>query len=93
MSTEFINTHYYIISITILLLAIGAFFLSFEKRKPQAKEIITIAVMSAIAVASRAAFMMLPFFKPMNAIVMITGRLELFPILVLFSTNTWRKRL
>ena len=73
MSTEFINTHYYIISITILLLAIGAFFLSFEKRKPQAKEIITIAVMSAIAVASRAAFMMLPFFKPMNAIVMITG--------------------
>lgn len=73
MSTEFINTHYYIISITILLLAIGAFFLSFEKRKPQAKEIITIAVMSAIAVASRAAFVMLPFFKPMCAIVMITG--------------------
>lgn len=73
MSKELINTHYYIISILILLLSIGVFFLSFEKRKPQAKEIITIAVMSAIAVASRAAFVILPFFKPMSAIVMITG--------------------
>lgn len=73
MSRELINTHYYIISVIILILAIGIFFLRFEKRKPQAKEIITLVVMSAIAVASRAAFVMLPFFKPMSAIVMITG--------------------
>ena len=33
------------------------------------------------------------FSKFVLSIVMITGRLELFPILVLFSTNTWRKRL
>ena len=33
----------------------------------------TIAVMSAVAVASRAGFIMVPFFKPLTGIVMITG--------------------
>ena len=45
----------------------------FEHRKPQARELIVIAVMSAIAVVGRVAFFMLPQFKPMVAIVMITG--------------------
>lgn len=33
------------------------------------------------------------FSKLILSIVMITGRLELFPILVLFSPRTWKKRL
>ena len=73
MSKEFINQNYYLISILIILLAFAVFFFCYEKRKPQAREIVTLAVMSAIAVASRAAFAMIPFFKPMVGIVMITG--------------------
>lgn len=64
---------YYLISLLLIVLSIGVFFFSFEKRKPQAREIVTLAVMCAIAVASRAAFMMIPHFKPMTGIIMITG--------------------
>lgn len=45
----------------------------FEKRRPQARELVTIAVMCAIAVASRAAFIWIDNFKPILAIIIITG--------------------
>ena len=45
----------------------------FENRKPQARELVIIAVLSAIAVAGRGAFFMLPQFKPVIAIVIIAG--------------------
>lgn len=64
---------YYITSVLMIVCSMVPFFLSFEKRKPQAREIVTLAVMCAIAVASRAAFIMIPHFKPMVGIIMITG--------------------
>lgn len=64
---------YYFISMLIITYAIVPFLLVFEKRAPQARELIVIAVMSAIAVAGRAAFFMLPQFKPVVAIVIIAG--------------------
>ena len=73
MSMELINTHYYLVSVIGIFLAFGVFLLGFERRKPQARELVTLAVMSGIAVASRAAFIMIPFFKPMTGIIMITG--------------------
>ena len=73
MSKQLINSHYYLISIVMILAAFAVFFFSYEKKKPQAREIVTLAVMSAIGVASRAAFAMVPFFKPMSGIIMITG--------------------
>ena len=73
MSKELINSNYYLISLVVILLSFLFFVFSFEKRRPQAKEIVTLAVMSGIAVASRAAFVMIPFFKPMSGVVMITG--------------------
>lgn len=73
MFKELINQNYYLISVLIIVLSFAVFFFSYEKRKPQAREIVTLAVMSAIAVASRAIFAMIPFFKPMMGIVMITG--------------------
>lgn len=73
MWREFVNTHYYILCVLLILISMGIFFISFEKRKPKAREVICIAVMSALAVASRAAFIMIPHFKPMIAIIMITG--------------------
>ena len=49
------------------------FCMVFEKRKPQAREIVVISVLCGIAVAGRAAFFSLPFFKPVVAIVIISG--------------------
>ncbi|MBS5938812.1 MAG: ECF transporter S component [Clostridium sp.] len=49
------------------------FFSLFERRKSRAREIVPIAVMSAIAAIGRFAFAMIPQFKPVAAIVIITG--------------------
>lgn len=49
------------------------FFLSFEKRKPAAREVVLIAVMTAFSVAGRVIFAVIPFFKPVTAVVMIAA--------------------
>lgn len=64
---------FYLSGLTIIVLTIVAFFLHFESRKPQARELVLLAVLCALAVASRAAFGFVPHFKPMLAIVMLTG--------------------
>lgn len=64
---------YYLISILIILYVMVPFFLVFENRNPKVREIMVIAVLSAIAVAGRSAFFMLPQFKPVVAIVIISG--------------------
>lgn len=73
MSRELINNYYYVAIIVVMLASFAVFFFSYERKKPKAREIVTLAVMSAIAVASRAVFVMIPFFKPMSGIIMITG--------------------
>jgi energy-coupling factor transport system ATP-binding protein len=64
---------YLVSSLLLIFYIMVPFFLSFERRKPQAREVVLIAVMIAIAVASRAAFFMVPQFKPMLAIIIIAG--------------------
>lgn len=64
---------YYVVSLVILLWSMLPFFLLFEKRRPQARELVTIAVMAALAAAARAAFIWAPSFKPITGIVIITG--------------------
>ncbi len=64
---------YYFISLMVLIEAMVPFFVAFENRKPKVREIVTIAVMCALAVTGRAAFFMLPNFSPVVAIVMIAG--------------------
>ncbi len=64
---------YYFISLLIILETLIPFLTVFEQRKPDAKELIVISVICAIAVAGRAAFYMLPQFKPVVAIVIIAG--------------------
>ena len=64
---------FYLSGLTIIVLTIAAFFLHFESRKPQARELVLLAVLCALAVASRVAFGFVPHFKPMLAIVMLTG--------------------
>ncbi|MEG0257105.1 MAG: ECF transporter S component [Christensenella sp.] len=69
----FEDRNYYLISIIIVALSIIPFALVFESRKPQARELVIIAVLVAIAVAGRAAFFAVPQFKPVVAIVIIAG--------------------
>ncbi|QGQ95053.1 ECF transporter S component [Paenibacillus psychroresistens] len=64
---------YYFISLLIVLYTMIPFFMVFENRKPQARELIVIATLASIGVAGRAAFFMLPQFKPVVAIVIIAG--------------------
>lgn len=64
---------YYFISLLIILFTMVPFAMVFEQRKPQARELIVIAALTSIAVAGRAAFFMLPQFKPVVAIVIIAG--------------------
>ncbi len=64
---------YYFISLCIIITAMIPFVMVFEDRKPQAREIILISVLVVIATAGRAAFFMLPNFKPVTAIIIIAG--------------------
>ena len=64
---------YYFISLLILLECMLPFFLIFEGRKPQARELVLIAVLVAMNVAGRAAFFMLPEFKPVVAMTILAG--------------------
>ena len=64
---------YYFISLMLILEAVIAFFLSFEGRRPHMRDIMTIAVMSAITALSRAMFYMVPAVKPMAALTIISG--------------------
>ena len=64
---------YYFISLLIWLECMLPFFLIFEGRKPQARELVLIAVLVALNVAGRAAFFMLPEFKPVVAMTILAG--------------------
>ena len=77
--TIFIGTTYLkdekflFISLLVLLECMLPFFLIFEGRKPQPRELVIIAVMCAIVIAGRSAFAPLPQIKPVLALVIISG--------------------
>ena len=64
---------YYFISFCVLIECMLPFFLVFEGRKPQARELVIVAVLCAMGIAGRAAFFMLPQFKPVAALTVIAG--------------------
>ena len=63
---------YYLTSTLIIMEMLIPFFLKFEGRKPQARELVVLAVMCALAVAARVAIP-IPNFKAIYAIIMIAG--------------------
>lgn len=72
--STFLNTGKYLfVSLLVMLEASLPFYLMFEGRKPKARELVTVAVLIAAAVAGRSAFFMLPQFKPVLAVVVISG--------------------
>ncbi|HIR32343.1 MAG TPA: ECF transporter S component [Candidatus Faecousia faecavium] len=72
LGTQLSGRWYYLTSTMMIVEVMIPFFLAFETRRPQARELVTLAVMCALAVASRVV-MLIPNFKPMTAIIMITG--------------------
>ena len=63
---------YYLTSTLIIVELLIPFFLTFEGRRPQARELVVIAVMCALAAAARVAIP-IPNFKAIYAIIMIAG--------------------
>ena len=99
--TLFDDRKYFVISLAIAVYCMLPFFLIFEGRKPQARELLTIAVLVAIAVAGRAAFFMVPSFKPVVAVTIISavcfgaesgflvGALSMLSSNMLFGQGPW----
>lgn len=63
---------YYITGVLIIAELSVPFFMMFEKRKPQARELVVLSVMIALAVIGRVAIP-IPHFKAAFAIIMLTG--------------------
>ena len=99
--TLFDDRKYFVISLAIAVYCMLPFFLIYEGRKPQARELLTIAVLVAIAVAGRAAFFMVPSFKPVVAVTIISavcfgaesgflvGALSMLSSNMLFGQGPW----
>lgn len=64
---------WYLTCTLLILYTLTLFFLTFEKRRPSARHLVMLAVMCALAVVSRTAFVMINHFKPIFAVIMITG--------------------
>lgn len=64
---------YYAAAVLVIVCAVLPFFVYFENRKIKTAEIVLLAVMTALAVASRSVMMFLPQVKPTAAIVIITA--------------------
>ena len=65
--------NYYLVSVAIAVLTMVPFFATFESRKPQARDLVILAVVIALAVVSRAAIFWFPDFKPIAAVIIIAG--------------------
>lgn len=67
------HKNYNIISLLVLTECMLPFFMVFEGKRPKSRELVVIAALCAIGVAGRAAFFMLPQFKPVMAVTIIAG--------------------
>ncbi len=64
---------YLFLSLLIIIEITIPFFVSFEGKKNDSRELALIAVMCALAVVGRGAFYMVPQFKPVAAMVIVCG--------------------
>lgn len=65
--------NYYIVSVCVMLLSMLPFFMSFEIKEISTREITLVATLIALAVVSRAAFYLIPQFKPIAAVVVVSA--------------------
>lgn len=67
------SSNYYPVALAVMVECMLPFFMVFEGRRPQARELTVIAVLCALGVAGRAVFFMLPQFKPVMALTIVSG--------------------
>lgn len=67
------QNRYDIVMLLVAVLSIVPFFLRFEHKRQNVRELVLVAVMTALSVAGRFLFAPVPGFKPVTAIVIITG--------------------
>lgn len=67
------TVNYYIVSVCVMLLSMLPFFMSFEIKEISTREITLVATLIALAVVSRAAFYLIPQFKPIAAVVVVSA--------------------
>lgn len=72
LGTKIPGRSHYITSTLMILELMVPFFMAFEGRKPQARELVVIAVMCAIAIVARTAIP-IPHFKAIFAVIMLSG--------------------
>lgn len=72
LGTKLTGRMYYLTCTLVILEAMVPFLASFESRKPQPRELVILAVLCALAVASRVV-VVIPNFKPITAIIMLAG--------------------
>lgn len=72
LGTKLPGRGYYITGTLIIIELMIPFFMAFEGRRPQARELVIIAVLCAIAIAARVAIP-IPHFKAIFAVIMIAG--------------------
>lgn len=72
LGTKLSGRGYYITGTLIIVELMIPFFMAFEGRKPQARELVVIAVMCALAIAGRVVIPV-PNFKAAFAIIMLSG--------------------
>ena len=61
------------VSLCVAVIACIPFFMSLENGKTSTKKLVMLSAMTALSVAGRYVFAFLPHFKPVTAIVVITG--------------------
>lgn len=71
--TIFNDRNYMLVSAFVALLSCLPFFIAFETNENTGRELVVIAVMCAISVVGRLIFAPIPGFKPVTAVVIITG--------------------
>lgn len=72
LGTRLPGRSYYITGTAIIIELLIPFFMAFEGRKPQARELVLLAVMCAMAIVGRVAIP-IPNFKAIFGIIMLTG--------------------
>ena len=73
LGTKLKGRAYYLISTLVVIEIMLPFFFRFEARRPQARELVILAVMAALAAVSRVVFAFSPYLKTITGIIMITG--------------------
>lgn len=67
------SASYYLAAAIILVLSLLPFFMAYERSAPTAGEIALVSALTALAVASRAVFYLIPQFKPIGAVVIVSA--------------------